>query len=82
MKIKYFMSNLPHPAEDAALIELQIKIAYLEDSVDALNAVITAQDRRLKDMEDQLKLMYRQFSAKDEVGIAPFDLLADKPPHY
>lgn len=81
MKIKYFMSNSNQHLK-GEMIDLQIKVAYLEDSVDALNAVITAQDRRLKDMEDQLRLMYRQFSAKDEVGIAPFDLLADRPPHY
>lgn len=66
------------------LIDLQIKVAYLEQIQDELNAVITAQTLQIKDLQDQLKLIYRyleQTHAQDD-GIAPFDLLADRPPHY
>ncbi|MDO4450127.1 MAG: SlyX family protein [Moraxella sp.] len=66
------------------LIDLQIKIAYLENTVDDLNAVVTDQTLHIKDLQDQLKLIYRYLENQhgNDDGIAPFDLLADKPPHY
>lgn len=66
------------------LIDLQIKIAYLENTVDDLNAIVTDQTLQIKDLQDQLKLIYRYLENQhgNDDGIAPFDLLADKPPHY
>lgn len=64
------------------IIELQTRLSFLEDTIDQLNAVIAAQDRTLMDLQDQLKILYQQLTTKDDEGIAPFDLLADKPPHY
>lgn len=67
----------------AQLIDLQIKIAYLENTVETLNEVIATQDRELKDLQDQLKLIYQYLQNNyNDDGIAPFDLLADRPPHY
>lgn len=63
------------------LVDLQIKIAYLEDLLDGLNAVVIRQDQQLQDLQDQLKLMYAHLKNEDE-DISVFDLLADKPPHY
>ncbi|MFB6349315.1 SlyX family protein [Moraxella marmotae] len=65
------------------LIELQTRISFLEDTCDSLSAIIARQDKQLIDMQDQLRLLYQQIQAKNtDVGIAPFDLLADRPPHY
>lgn len=69
-------------ATHADIANLQIKIAYLENTVDTLNDVIAQQDRALKDLQDQLKLIYKFLESRDDDGIAPFDLLADRPPHY
>lgn len=66
----------------ADITDLQIKIAYLENTVDTLNDVISQQDKTLKDLQDQLKLLYKFLESRDDDGIAPFDLLADRPPHY
>lgn len=66
----------------ADITDLQIKIAYLENTVDTLNDVIAQQDKTLKDLQDQLKLIYKFLESRDDDGIAPFDLLADRPPHY
>lgn len=66
----------------ADITDLQIKIAYLENTVDTLNDVISQQDKALKDLQDQLKLLYKFLESRDDDGIAPFDLLADRPPHY
>ncbi len=62
------------------LTELQIKVAYLEDTVDTLNDIIAKQDRQLTDLQDQLKLIYRRLESTADVS--EFDVLADKPPHY
>lgn len=66
----------------ADITDLQIKISYLENTVDKLNDVIAQQDKALKDLQDQLKLLYKFLESRDDDGIAPFDLLADRPPHY
>lgn len=66
----------------ADITDLQIKISYLENTVDTLNDVIAHQDKALKDLQDQLKLLYKFLESRDDDGIAPFDLLADRPPHY
>ena len=64
------------------IIDLQIKVAYLERTIDILNDVVTKQDNLLKDVQDQLKLIYKFLQKEHDDGIAPFDLLADRPPHY
>ena len=69
--------------KDFTLIDLQTRISFLEDTCDGLSKIIARQDRDLRDLQDQLKLMYQHIQAKqDDVGIATFDLLADRPPHY
>lgn len=63
--------------------ELQITVAYLEDAIDRLDKVIAVQDRELQNMQRQLQLLYAQVEGKNnDQGIAPFDVMADKPPHY
>lgn len=64
------------------LIDLQMTIAHLQVTVDTLNDVIAKQDKQLQDMQRQLQLMYKHLNKSDDDGIAPFDLIADKPPHY
>ncbi len=64
------------------LHDLQIKITYLEDTIDELNDVVARQDRELMDIKDQMKLMYHQIKQKDNLQVAAFDIYADKPPHY
>lgn len=70
------------PNQLEQIIELQTRVSFLEDHIDQLNQVIANQDRQLMDLQDQLKIIYQQLTTKDDGGIAPFDLLADKPPHY
>lgn len=64
------------------IIELQSTIAHLELTVDDLNKVVSKQDKQLQDLQRQLQLMFNFLNANQDDGIAPFDLLADKPPHY
>lgn len=65
------------------VVDLQMTIAHLELSVEKLDAVVTRQDRQIQTMQRQLQLMYKHIeSQQSEEGIAPFDVMADKPPHY
>lgn len=67
----------------AEMIELQMSMAHLELTVERLDQVITRQDKDLQTMQRQLQLIYNQVeNQQGENGIAPFDVMADKPPHY
>ena len=65
------------------LIELQMSMAHLEMTVERLDAVIARQDKDIQILQRQLQLIYKQVESQDsDVGIAPFDVMADRPPHY
>ncbi|MBH0096119.1 SlyX family protein [Psychrobacter sp. NZS113] len=65
------------------VIDLQMSMAHLEMTVERLDAVIARQDRDIQTLQRQLQLIYKQVDSQDtETGIAPFDVMADRPPHY
>ena len=64
------------------LTDIQITVAYLEDTIERLDSVVAAQDKQIQDIQRQLKLLYGQLTHKEEATIAPFDIVADRPPHY
>lgn len=65
------------------MVELQMSMAHLELTVERLDEVITRQDRDIQMLQRQLQLIYNQVESQGaEEGIAPFDIVADKPPHY
>ena len=65
------------------VVDLQMNLSHLELVVDRLDEVIARQDKDLQTLQRQLKLLYKQVESQDtEAGIAPFDVVADRPPHY
>lgn len=65
------------------VIDLQMSMAHLELTVERLDEVIARQDKDIQTLQQQLQLIYKQVESQDtEGGIAPFDVMADKPPHY
>ena len=76
--------NLNEQASFSAPIEdLQVRIAFLDDLVDQLNQQLALQSREIIDMKKQMQILYQRVEATiSDDGIAPFDPLADKPPHY
>lgn len=76
--------NLNEQAPFSAPIEdLQVRIAFLDELVEQLSAQVAVQDRELMNLKKQMQLLYRRVDASDlSEGIAPFDVLSDKPPHY
>lgn len=67
----------------APIEDLQVRIAFLDELVDQLSAQVAIQDRELTDLKKQMQLLYRRVESSDlSEGIAPFDVLSDRPPHY
>ncbi len=67
----------------AQIIELQMSMAHLEMTVERLDQIVTRQDQYIQTLQRQLQLIYKQVENQSaEEGIAPFDVIADRPPHY
>ena len=65
------------------MIELQMNMSHLELTVERLDQVVTHQDKHIRDLQRQLQLVYKQVEGQsNDEGIAPFDVIADRPPHY
>ena len=77
------------PSEQSnTVIELETKIAYLEDTVDSLNDVICEHETRVSDLERICKHLYEKLEtvndnaqqAKNNPGSSHED--QEIPPHY
>ncbi|MGM8888381.1 MULTISPECIES: SlyX family protein [unclassified Psychrobacter] len=65
------------------MVDLQMSMAHLELTVERLDEVIARQDQHIHTLQRQLQLVYKQVeSQRTDDGIAPFDVIADRPPHY
>lgn len=65
------------------MIELQMSTAHLERTVEQLDKVVTRQDQHIQTLQRQIQLINKQLQNQNgDQGIAPFDVVADKPPHY
>ncbi len=63
-------------------IEIETKLSFQEDAIQALNDVVCRQQRQIEQLEAAMKLLidrYRQFSETQPPGNGPAD---EKPPHY
>ncbi|WP_394262183.1 SlyX family protein [Moraxella boevrei] len=65
------------------LIELQSQLMFMEATLDTLNDIVIQQSQQIADQQRQIQLLYQKITAMpSESQIQPFDLLADRPPHY
>ena len=76
--------NLDDQASFSAHIEdLQVRIAFLDDLVEQLNDQVTQQSLELADLKKQMQLLYQRVESSDlSEGIATFDPMTNRPPHY
>ena len=76
--------NLNDQASFSAPIEdLQVRIAFLDDLVEQLNQQLAIQTQEIAILKKQMQLLYRRVESSDlSEGIAPFDPMSNKPPHY
>jgi len=62
---------------------LQVRITFLDDLVEQLNQQLAIQTQEIADLKKQMQLLYQRVESSDlSEGIAPFDPLTNKPPHY
>ena len=63
--------------------DLQVRIAFLDDLVEQLNDQVAQQSQEIMDLNKKMKILYQRVESADlDEGIAPFDPLTNKPPHY
>ena len=76
--------NLNDQASLSAPIEdLQVRIAFLDDLVEQLNDQVTKQNLEIADLKKQMQLLYQRIESADlSEGIAAFDPMTNRPPHY
>lgn len=64
------------------IVEIETKLAFQEDAIQALNEVICRQEKRISQLEETLAVLidrFRQLSADQEPSATPRD---ERPPHY
>jgi SlyX protein len=60
-----------------------VRITFLDDLVEQLNQQLAIQTQEIADLKKQMQLLYQRVESSDlSEGIAPFDPLTNKPPHY
>lgn len=64
--------------------ELEIRVAFQDDAIDALNKVITAQDKRIKLLEEAIRRLYQEVKERQpaDEGSQAFNPINEVPPHY
>jgi SlyX protein len=63
------------------IIELETRLAYQEDTIQQLNDIVVAQQRKLDRVESSLKTLVAKFQDVSE-GVSDINPLHEKPPHY
>ena len=64
----------------ARLTEVEIKLAFTEDLIDALNQTVISQQAQLDSMQQQLRLLHRRI--EDVTPDETRNLRDEIPPHY
>ena len=61
---------------------LETQVAFLEDTVGALDAALAGQQQKVFELQDQLRLLHQQIKEQGS-RLDSFDAPADQPPpHY
>ncbi|ESK38258.1 MULTISPECIES: SlyX family protein [Acinetobacter] len=72
-----------HASFSAPIEDLQVRISFLDDLVEQLNEQLAHQSQEITDLKKQMQLLYRRVEASDlSEGIAEFDPMSNRPPHY
>ena len=71
------------PSFSAPIEDLQVRIAFLDDLVEQLNDQVAQQSLEIADLKKQMQLIYQRIESADlSEGIAAFDPMTNRPPHY
>jgi len=63
------------------IIELEIKQAYQEDLIQALNAVVADQQKQIGRLEETCRLLNEKIKSLAQTGQS-IEIVDERPPHY
>lgn len=61
---------------------LQVKVAFLEDSIAKLSDEYYQQQRELENLKQQFRLLLEKFNVVSSNSTQGVDISDEKPPHY
>lgn len=66
---------------DSRLTELETRVAFQDDLLDALNRIVADQQRQIELMQREIRLVYDQLKSlsPSEIALGNDD---ERPPHY
>ncbi|MGR8929592.1 MAG: SlyX family protein [Gammaproteobacteria bacterium] len=67
---------------ESRIIELEIKQAYQEDLIQALNQVVTDQQKQIGKLEETCKVLHEKIKSLAQAERGPSYAIEEKPPHY
>lgn len=66
---------------ESRLAEIEIKLSFSEDLLEALNRTVFLQQQQIEQLQQELRALRRQLQADDSPA-APRGLREETPPHY
>jgi len=67
---------------NARLTELEIKLAYQEDTIQQLDSVICRQQEQIDKLQQQFKQLTQTMASPGDAGSSSASLFDELPPHY
>lgn len=67
---------------DSDIQDLQVKVAFLEDSLSKISDEYYQQQRELEKLKMQFKLLLEKFNMVSSNSNQDSDVMDEKPPHY
>jgi len=69
---------------DMRVDEVEIRLAFQEDTIEALNKIVAEQDKRIQRLEEGIRQLYKEVQEhrNQDDDIQPFDPANEVPPHY
>lgn len=72
----------PNTKLEDKLIDLQSQLAFQEDTVQALNEVVTEQQGQIERLNEMMMLLKHQFEQSQFDAGVDNSLVEERPPHY
>lgn len=66
--------------DDSRLTDLEVKVAFQDDLLDALNLTVTRQQQQIDLLQEQIRVLYQQLRSNQPGNDAPAG--HEIPPHY
>jgi len=76
------ISAIKEAMNEERIIELEIKQAYQEDLIQALNQVVADQQKQLGKLEETCKLLHERIKSLAQAERQPASIIDERPPHY